>query len=142
MYATSGTTPSSDDHLGAREGTRERDVWLAHGDASALDRFRVEHALGNGVADVLEIVQRFAFDYGANGVVKPAIIHELTMGDPRRDIDLERLRHDALMRENAHENVEAQTAQRDLVGRRWIEPPGVVGVGHPTLVIRCVRSVR
>src|SRR5262245_13908421 len=93
MYATSGTASSRHDDFGTREGTRQRDVRFAQCDASALHRIRVEHAFGDGVTHVLEIVQRLAFDHGANGIVDSAIVHELAVGDPGGDVDLEWLRN-------------------------------------------------
>src|SRR4051794_4743129 len=114
MYATSGIALSGDDHFSVRERAWKCHVRLSDRHPRTYDRLGRQHALRDCVCNMLEVIEPAAFDDRPHSIVNAAIIDELPVRHPRRYVNLQRLRHGLLVRQNADERMEAQTAQRDF----------------------------
>src|ERR1041384_2867373 len=107
MYATSGTAHPLDHDLRARQRSGERNVRLSHGDPHALDvRAGGECRARDVVRHLLDEVDRSLRRDAGGRVVQRPVVDERTAGrHANGEIDLERLRGRALVRENADQGV-------------------------------------
>src|SRR6185437_1088412 len=119
MYATSRIGRALRHDLGEVERAAQCNVRFAHRDTRRAHARAVgERALDDGVGNLFEIVDRAAAHHLRNERVESAVVHHAVAGSlhhAHRQIDLDRLRGRALVRQDANERVKAHAAQGDLV---------------------------